>query len=159
MKSTDPQILNESLIPWLGKTMKLIDHSIEDLFVEKNIDLTKAQFVLLRNIEKHEGLSQQELAFFVNRNKSTLTRMLATLEKKQFITKTYSKEDKRKFKVQITSEGKASLAKAYPYLTKFVKRLEQGISNQEKKQFTYLLNKIQDNVIGESPTPFFKTTK
>jgi DNA-binding MarR family transcriptional regulator len=148
--------ISNSLVPWLGKTMKLIDNTVEDILSENNIDLSRIQFIVLKNINQNDGISQNELAFFVNRNKSTLTRMLTTLEKKQYIIKQHCKEDKRKFRVHLSNLGKEILKESEPYFTEFAVKMEQGISPEDRIKITELLNKIQNNIIGENPSPFIK---
>jgi len=156
MNENEEITIGKSLVPWLGKTKHLIDNSIEDILADNNIDLSKAQFVILKNIDKNDGLSQKELTFFSNRNKSTLTRMLATLERKKYIVKQHCKNDKRQFNVNITSLGKKIITESEPVFTEFVKKMEYGISDDERSQLISLLNKIQNNIIGEGPSPFFK---
>lgn len=156
VEENHPLKIQDSLVPWLGKTMKMIDHHIEDILAENHVDLTKNQFVVLKNVEQNNGLSQQELAFFCNRNKSTLTRMVATLEKKKYIHKVHCQEDKRKYKIMVTPLGKEVVDQAVPHLIEFVMQIQHGVTEEETTIVKKVLNKIQDNMIGEGPSPFFK---
>jgi DNA-binding MarR family transcriptional regulator len=85
--------------------------------------------------------------------------MLATLERKKYIVKQHFKNDKRKINVNITPIGKQIIIKSEPFFTEFVTKMENGISDSERKLLTSILNKIQNNIIGEGPSPFFKTKK
>jgi DNA-binding MarR family transcriptional regulator len=151
--------IENSLIPWLGKTVKLIDNNIDDILFENNIDLSRQQFIVLKNIIKNEGITQNELAFFANRNKSSLTRMIAILERKGYVIKHHCKNDKRKFKLKISDLGLEVIEEATPYFSEFVNRLENDISKEEKKLIQNILEKIQNNIIGEGTSPFFKVQK
>jgi DNA-binding MarR family transcriptional regulator len=151
--------IGDSLVPWLGKTMKLIDNKIEDILAENDIDLSRIQFIVLKNIEKNEGISQNELAFFSKRNKSSLARMIATLERKQYITKHYCTKDKRKCKIHISDLGKQILLESAPYFSDFVTKMETDISDENRAALINVLTKIQNNIIGEGPSPFFKDKK
>ncbi len=156
MKKIENTSIGDSLVPWLGKTMKLIDNKIEDVLTEHNIDLTRIQFIVLKNIAANDGIIQNDLAFFSNRNKSSLTRMIATLDKKGYITKNTCKEDKRKCIIRISKSGKEVIDDASSYFSDFVVKMEQGILEEDKQNVIQLLKKIQNNIIGEDTFPFIK---
>lgn len=151
--------LEGSIVPWHGKTIKLIDNSIEDILTENNIDLTLIQFIVLKNLHLNEGISQKDLAFFTNRNKSSLARMIATLERKNYIHKEVCDQDKRKSKLKISEKGQAVLIDSAPFFDSFVRKIETDINEEEKQILIKVLNKIQNNIIGEVPSPFFKERK
>ncbi len=142
-----------SLGPWIGRTMKLIEHKIEDILSENNIDLSKMQFVILKTIAENEGISQNELAIFAKRDKSSLTRMINTLINKGYISKCSSKEDKRKNQIHITDQGMKILKEAIPHFRKMASCIEQNLSNEEIELAKNILKKIQINVTGSISGP------
>jgi DNA-binding MarR family transcriptional regulator len=87
--------IEKTLAPWLGKTTKMIDNYIQDMFHELNISLTKTQWVLLKKLHEKDGVPQQELAFLTGRDKTSLTRLVNTMEKKGVLARIPSKTDKR----------------------------------------------------------------
>ena len=145
----------DSLGPWIGRTMKLIEHRIEDILAENNIDLSRMQFVVLKNIAEIEGICQNELAIFANRNKSSLTRMINTLINKGFITKCSSEEDKRKNHIHITNKGKETLQQAIPHFRLMAQKIEQNLSQKEIEITKRVLKIIQHNVTNEKGASFF----
>lgn len=145
-----------SLGPWIGRTMKMIEDKIEDFLAENSIDLSRMQFVVLKTIEENEGMSQNELAHFANRNKSSLTRMINTLINKGFITKCSSKEDKRKNHIHLTMEGQTTLKKAIPHFRKMALSIESNLTPEEIEQTKLILKKIQHNVSREEAVSLFK---
>ena len=146
----------KSLGPWFEITMKLIDHAIEDMLFEHNINLSKLQFVVLKRVKQNEGIKQNDLAFIANKNKSTLTRLINSLEKKNYIARIPSKEDKRVNKLFLTTQGRKVIEEAKPLFMKFAKNLEKGLSDTEIKQTIELLKKIQVNVSGQEFGPMIK---
>lgn len=145
-----------SLGPWIGRTMKMIEDKIEDILAENSIDLSRMQFVVLKTIEENDGMSQNELAHFANRNKSSLTRMINTLITKGYITKCSSEEDKRKNHIHITDEGQTILKKAVPHFRKMARNIESNLTPEEIEQTKLILKKIQHNVSGEEAVSLFK---
>lgn len=134
-----------SIGPWLGKTVKLIEYHLQERFKEANLDLTKEQMIVLKRLHDKDGLSQNELAFLTLRNKSSLTRLLTKMEKKNYIFRKQSKEDKRINQVFITSIGKEAFAQSRPAIQDTLTTLELNVTNEEKQQIIQTLKKIQQN--------------
>ena len=134
-----------SIGPWLGKTVKVIEYHLQELFNSHNLDLTKEQMIVLKMLNADDGLSQNELAFLTLRNKSSLTRLLSKMEKKEYILRKRSKEDKRINHIHLTEKGKSTFKRAQPVLKQIIEKIEDGISASEKKKMISSLKKIQSN--------------
>ena len=55
--------IDETLLPWIGKSMKAIDYFMMDRFSEHGIELTKVQWILLKRLQNMNGEPQHHLAF------------------------------------------------------------------------------------------------
>ena len=139
-----------SIGPWLGKTVKILEYYLHEKFKEHNLDLTKEQMVVLKKLHDKDGLSQNELAFLTLRNKSSLTRLLSKMEKKCYIIRKQSKEDKRINKVYLTNLGRDVFKRTKPAIKAMISASEQNISVSEKKQIIKTLKKIQTNFDSNS---------
>lgn len=149
VKKENNTSFDNSLGPLLGRTMKLIEFKIEDLLNEHGIDLSKMQYLVLKTIDENSGISQNKLAFFSNRDKSSLTRMISTLKRKNYIEKHTCEEDKRRNKIKLTPEGQKVLESARPYFLQVAQCIEENISNDQKEVFIKILKQIQINISGE----------
>ena len=134
-----------SIAPWLGKTVKLVENYLQEAFNNEGIDLTKEQMIVLKKLHDKDGINQNELAILTLRDKSSLTRLLAIIEKKKFIIKKQCKHDKRINHVYLTALGRDVFKKSRPIIKSIIERMEQNISNQEKQQIITTLKKIQHN--------------
>ena len=134
-----------SIGPWLGKTVKIVEYYLQEAFNQKNIDLTKEQMIVLKKLHDHDGLHQNELAFLTLRDKSTLTRLLSKMENKNYISRKKSKKDKRINNVYLTDLGKEIFEKTRPIIKHIISTMEQNISQKEKQQIINTLKKIQYN--------------
>ena len=101
--------------------------------------------IVLKKLQDKDGLSQNELAFLTLRNKSSLTRLLTKMEKKGYITRKQSREDKRINNVYLTSFGTETFIKTKPAIKEMITSTEQNISDSEKQQIIKTLKKIQTN--------------
>nr|WP_284041128.1 MarR family transcriptional regulator [Polaribacter sp. Z022] len=134
-----------SIGPWLGRTVKLIDYVLQEAFAINNIDLTKEQMVVLKKLHDNDGLNQNELAFLTLRNKSSLTRLLTKMENKKYILRLQSDKDKRVKNIFLTSLGKEVFTKSKPVIKEMLTKIETSISNEEKEFMINTLKKIQRN--------------
>ena len=134
-----------SIGPWLGKTVKIVDYFLQESLNEVDLNLTKEQMVVLKKLHDQDGLNQNELAFLTLRNKSSLTRLLTKMENKKYITRKQSAEDKRINRVFITQLGRGIFQKTKPVMAALIKRMEKNISENERHQIIKILKKIQVN--------------
>lgn len=142
----------KSLGPWLGKTIKMIEIRIEETLKENGIDITKVQFLLLKSVHKKEGINQNDLAFYTNRNKSSLARVINSLEKKNYIARIPAKHDKRINQLFITSKGQQIIDIAKPHFINMANTIENGLTKEEIENTINTLKKIQTNVGVSTPT-------
>ncbi len=153
MKSEDKIIdFENSIAPWLGKTVKIVEYYLQEAFNQNNIDLTKEQMIVLKKLHDQDGLHQNKLAFLTLRDKSTLTRLLSKMENKNYITRKQSKKDKRINNVYLTNLGKEIFRETRPIIKHIIDTMEQNISTTEKEQIIKTLKKIQFNFDVKSKT-------
>ncbi len=146
MSKTDLKIDFETSIgPWLGRTVKLVDHHLQEAFDRYDIDLTKEQMIVLKKLQEQDGLNQNELASLIFRDKSSLARLLSKMEGKNYIIRIQSKEDKRNNEVFITSKGTEVFDKTRPVIQGVIDVMEHGIAEEHKTLIIENLKKIQNN--------------
>ena len=134
-----------SLGPWLGKTIKIVDYHLQEALSKNGIDLSKEQMIILKKLHDQDGLHQNDLAFLTLRDKSSLTRLLAKMEKKKYILRKQCKEDKRANNVFLTNLGKEIFIKTRPVIRQILDTMQHNISKKEKIQMIETLKKIQFN--------------
>ena len=142
--------LKKTLGPWLGKTSKMIGCLINEVLLENNIDLTREQWVVLIKLYKYDGLAQNQLAFFTERDKTSLTRLINTMERKNLVIRKAAEKDKRVKLVYMTEIGKATFKKAFPIMQNIIQNLQKGLKQQEIDNTIYILQKLQNNLINLS---------
>ncbi|WP_299528223.1 MarR family transcriptional regulator [uncultured Lutibacter sp.] len=144
---SDNSDFNKTLAPWIGRTAKILNMYISEVFLQNNIQVTKEQWIVLKILfEDNEPLIQNELAFITNRNKASLTRLINVMEKNNLVTRIPSKNDSRKNLIQITETGKLLFLKMKPLMLHTLEKMQQGITEEEKKIFFNVMTKIQFNL-------------
>lgn len=144
-----PKQFQDSLAPNLGKTVKLIEHCVDEMLAKKGFNLTKMQFILLHKVHEQNGSCQNELAFASNRNKSSLARAINVLEKKNYIARIPSKDDKRINQLFVTKTGLEVIERSNPIFDEMHSIIYKGISEEEANTVITILKRIRENVEHE----------
>lgn len=138
--------LSKTLGPWLGKTTKMLACLVNESFQNNNIDLTRKQWIFLMRLHQNDGLPQNELAHISERDKTSLTRFIKTMERKELIKRRVSDSDKRSKLVYLTDKGKASFIQARPVMQKLIYNLQEGLNPSEIQLVIDVLQKFQMNI-------------
>ncbi len=138
-------ILKQLLIPHIGKTAKLMSFCIGDQFIENNIKLTKEQWLLLKKLHERNGQVQNDLAFITDRSKTSLTRLIGTMEKKGLVYRVGCEADRRINRVYYTEKGKDIFAQAEPVFLEVVEQLTENLSEEQVKLTIESLKQIIKN--------------
>lgn len=115
-------------------------------FKAEGFDMTIEQFVLLKMLHEEDGQKQNNLAIITDRDKTSLTRLISTLEKKNLVKRIPSTEDRRVNKIFLTANGRTTFENATSILTKNMKKIHRGISKKDQATVIAVLQKIQQNI-------------
>lgn len=150
MKFVEEHIdFENSIGPWMGITVKIVEYHLQELFSEHGLDLSKEQMIILKRLHEQDGLNQNELASLTFRDKSSMARLLSKMEKKNYIQRKQSKEDKRTNLVFLTVNGRTIFEQTRPALKKLISTMEENITDEEKRLMIKVLKKVQFNFTQE----------
>jgi DNA-binding MarR family transcriptional regulator len=90
------------VIHQLSLTSMMVKECLRKEFLLHGYDVTIDNFAILSCLWTENHLSQQELCERTCKNKSNLTRILDTMEKKKLITRTPNPNDRRSFLISLT---------------------------------------------------------
>jgi len=135
-----------TLIPNLGKTAKLAGYYFIDTFHENGIELSKEQWLVLKKLNDKDGQIQNDLASITNRSKTSLTRLINTMEKKGLVFRALSVKDKRVNHIHLSDFGKQTFLDSLPVLEKMMRELQKNISQEDLAKSIEVLGQIQQNI-------------
>ena len=101
---------SKELLIGLRKITQAID--LHSKYLLKTVGITSPQLVILQQLSHFESLAVSELSKLVSLSQGTVTEILTRLEKKCFISRKKSNQDKRRSLISITETGKQLLEKA-----------------------------------------------
>jgi len=143
-------LFENTVMPTLGKTSKILGFYFMDVLHENHIGLSKEQWLVLKMLNDVDGQVQNDLAFISNRSKTSLTRLINTIEKKGYVIRVTSKKDKRINHIFLTDKGKVIFKKSLPVLQNLIGKLQKGINPEDLKLTIKVLHQIQNNIIKKS---------
>lgn len=137
---------DKSVGRWIGSTAKMLDNYLHEAFQREGLDLSKEQMVVLKKLHENDGLIQNELAYLTLRDKSSLARLLAKMERKNYITREQDDFDKRVNRVFLTETGKIAFRRTRPIIVGLKEIMERNIKEEEIYQLINTLERIQHNI-------------
>ena len=131
----------------IKKTNNLLLKALSERYKEMMIDITPIQSKVLMTIyESKEEVTGAYIEKKVHCNKSSMSSILNSLEKKGYITKTGDKKDTRKKIIKLTNRA-LSLIRILERDAKEVEHnLMIGITVDEYEAFKWVLDKIEMNI-------------
>lgn len=112
----------------------------------EKFNITTEQWTVLLKLSKKNKISQKLLAKVSGKDQSTLARILDILERKAFIERHPSKEDRRSFEIHITDSGLNLVGEVSPFLEDLFNKLLKDISLEKLEVYNAVLLKIDKNI-------------
>ena len=84
-------------------------HSFHDIFINhylKDFGINKNQYYMLMHVFYNESSTQSDIATACLMDRSGVSRAFGELEEKGILTREYTEENKRAYKIDITEKGK-----------------------------------------------------
>ena len=126
----------------LGRSSHKLRLLMDKVFHKNNLDINAEQFIFLKYLSFNDGANQQELSVFLERDKTTVARLVSRIEGKNLILRINSKEDKRVNNIYLTNYGKQLLEVASPFVANINDVLMNSISPNEFKVLVSAFKKI-----------------
>ena len=92
---------------------------------------------------RNDACSAQYIAHCTRTHKSTISRAVTTLMKRQMIERVENEDDRREFRLRMTGKGKALYEELIPRLLRREQEILACLSAQERKNLAALLGKIE----------------
>lgn len=135
-----------SILPWVCGTGKWISVFVADRFRKSNSNLTIEQWQLLKLLHREDGLMQNKIAKTTNRSKTSLTRLVDTMEKHNLVSRIPDSKDKRVNRIFLTKNGTNIFESTFPIIEEIRKDIESGLTDKEIKVLIHTLKKVQENI-------------
>ena len=146
---------DDSIVPLIGRTGKMLALHLDGRLKAASFDLTVKQWLLLKVLSQEDGTNQTDLAMITDRDKTSLTRLLNTMERKGLIYREIDTADSRTKRVYISDHGHKAYRDTLHTVANAFAEIEEGLTKAEKRIIQKVMRKIQLNVqtnIEKTPT-------
>ena len=92
---------------------------------------------------RNEACSAQYIAHCTRTHKSTISRAVTALMKRQLVERVENEDDRREFALRMTRKGKALYEELIPRLKRREQEILSCLSAQERREFVAVLGKIE----------------
>jgi DNA-binding MarR family transcriptional regulator len=130
----------------LYRTALALKAALQRRFKENGFEITGEQWGIIRHLWEEEGISQREIGEKASKDKPNITRMLDALEGKHLIYRQPHPQDRRKFCLYLTAEGKQLHERLFPLVQALWDQIIRDLSPPEVEFFKKVLHKIHLNI-------------
>lgn len=127
-----------------GMASLALSKALNAALLENNIDLPHSQFVVLRILYFHDGMSQLDIANMVSKDAAAIKRTVDNLENKGLAVRKQVRTLKNS--VCITDKGRELMPQVLKIADKIIEEALNGFSEESKEQLFSMLKMIYQNI-------------
>jgi MarR family multiple antibiotic resistance transcriptional regulator len=109
------------------------------------LEVTGAQFVILKNVLKGSARSACELCKSLDYDRGAMSRMIDRLETKRLVRRVALSHTRRTVALEVTDAGKAAFPKMEACLERVVDRLSKGVTKTQVREVEKVLRRMLAN--------------
>jgi len=144
--------LDQAIGMHVNRTAFLMTEEIARRFASQGYTLSAQDFGILFRLSQQGSMTQVEIAALMMRDKTTITRRIDGLVKKQLVERNPDPNDRRYFRISLTKAGEQTLLILVPLVSEFQRELLCDISDADKTATIKTLKHIMDQLIAYKTT-------
>ena len=119
---------------------------LAEVFKKNGVNLTAEQYLVMDTLWNEGTLTQQAIAFIIQKDKNSVTQFIDNLEKKGLVTRSVSKDDRRVNNIVVTKEGMALKDSTKQLAIDTMNMALEGIPKEDIKTFVSVSKKVLANI-------------
>ena len=124
---------------------KLKKH-IAAVFKANGINLTAEQFLVMDALWNQGEMTQQNIAYIIQKDKNSVTQFIDNLEKKGLVVRSVDSSDRRVNNIKVSKTGMAMKESTKQVAIAAINDILDGISEDDLKVFVEVLNRACNNI-------------
>jgi len=117
--------------------------------VDKSINPYRGQGRILTILKMQPEILQKELGYLLDISKQALAELINKLEKKGYIVREQSEEDRRSFVIKLTDKGRKAIDKGHIIDDDSVEQFFDCLNDEEQGNLIDYMERIMDNLKEE----------
>ena len=139
--------LEDSLGYVIGRAGRSLANRLNHNFEKAGHDVTCEQWAILTNLWQKNGQNQKDLAGVSCKDKTSITRLIDGMEKKNLVVRTPDKQDARHKFIYLTNKGKVLQQELVFIVQKTLMEAQSAISVKDLDTCKQVLRKVAQNLI------------
>lgn len=135
---------------WVNRLSFLTRRELGQKFASAGHKISAEEWAVLLMLWQEDGRLPSAIAELTFRDRTTVTRLLDGMEKKEMIRRQADPRDRRKMRVFLTETGRALETILKPIAQELIAQAQQSLSVEEVAQLTLLLRKMTQNLTPNS---------
>lgn len=134
----------------LGTLVHEVAHLLRTL-IDRRVDpynLTRAKWLALGVLDRREGITQTELAEYLELDKSTVGRLIDRLVQRGFVVRRKDPNDRRVFRIFFAESAQPILSELEQVGAGVRADALAGISKQDQEKLLSLLDRVKTNLLN-----------
>lgn len=130
----------------IGYLVHRTDVKMTNYFIRriKPYGITPEQLNIISVLNSQRGTTQKELAETIDKNQTTVVRMIQSMERKGIVKKVFNDQDRRSHELYLTEKGEELKKTILPVVIDAHNFVTSHLSKEEIQQLKWLLNKLYD---------------
>ena len=116
------------------------------VFKAEGINLTAEQFLVMDTLWNQGEMTQQTIAYIIQKDKNSVTQFIDNLEKKGLVKREVDSSDRRVNNIRLSEAGMAMKDNTKRVAIATLNDIVDGIPEEDLKTFVRVLNKANDNI-------------
>ena len=141
-----PTSLENNIIYLAGELTHVLHRALTSSFKKNKIHVTVEQFSILALLFYKNGINQQEISVALNRDKTTIARVISNMERNKLVARVMDKSDSRGKLIHLTTKGKNLQQRAIRHSGELYFRAIKGVSKGALHDTNRTLSAILKNL-------------
>ncbi len=132
----------------IGRLLNQVKSRLEDTLDRElaTCDLTAAQYTVMSILASGKAETSAEICKEIVYDPGSMTRMLDRLEQKSLVRRIYSRENRRKVKLELTEQGRTIFPQVQARTAALMERVMGALSAEELDQLEGFLTGLADRL-------------
>jgi DNA-binding MarR family transcriptional regulator len=131
----------------MGRAARGLGARLNRNFADAGYDVTCEQWGVLTNLWRKNGQSQHELTASACKDKTSVTRLIDGLEKRNLVVRTPDKVDRRQKLIHLTSQGKKFQKELLHIVEKTLEEAQHNIPAKDMDTCKRVLCRVYENLM------------
>jgi DNA-binding MarR family transcriptional regulator len=135
-----------SVLDMAGHLIRRLHQQSTQVFVQRTqaagFDLTPVQYAAIEAIYENPGIDQARVAEMIGYDRATIGGVIERLEKKDWINREVSEQDRRARVLSLTTKGKRIRSALEPIVQDLQKDILQPLNAADQARFVELVRKV-----------------